>query len=260
MKVSILQYNISWKNPEENLAYIHLQLEQMPEGTDLIILPEMFNTGVTTDVEEVGETMGGLTIATLKRWTSKYNMAICGSLMIHEDGNYYNRFVFVHPEGKVEVYDKRHLFILGGEDKVCTPGKSCDIIEYRGWRIKAQVCYDLRFPVWSRNTENYDLLIYVSNWPKARDFVYETLIRARAIENQCIVCACNRIGVDGSKIVYNGNSLIIDAKGQTLADAKDHEISLNYDLDKADLERFRSRFPVLEDGDEFKVEKLNKIR
>ena len=253
MKVSILQYNISWKNPEENLSYIELQLAQVPDETDLFILPEMFTTGVTTDVVEVGESMGGLTLLILKRWAAKYNLAICGSLMILENGNYYNRFVFVHPEGKVDIYDKRHLFILGGEDKVCKAGTACDIIEYRGWRIKPQICYDLRFPVWSRNTENYDLLIYVSNWPKARDFAYETLLRARAIENQCLVCACNRIGVDGSKIVYDGNSLIIDAKGITLADAKDREITLNYDLSMADLKKFRSRFPVLEDGDEFNL-------
>lgn len=253
MKISILQYNISWKNPEENLSYIQLQLAQVPDETDLLILPEMFTTGVTTDVMEVKESMGGLTLATLKRWTAKYKLAICGSLIISENGNYYNRFVFVHPEGKVDVYDKRHLFVLGGEDKVCKAGSSCEIIEYRGWRIKPQVCYDLRFPVWSRNTENYDLLIYVSNWPKARDFAYETLLRARAIENQCFVCACNRIGVDGSKIVYNGNSLIIDSKGNTLADAKNHEMNLNYDLSLEDIKNFRSRFPVLEGGDRFDI-------
>lgn len=253
MKVSILQYDISWKNPDQNLSYIEQQLERISQETDLVILPEMFTTGVSTDVEEIAETMQGKTLGTLRMWAKKHTIAICGSVLIVEDGKYYNRFVFVKPDGEVSTYDKRHRFTLGGEHTVITAGRSCDIIEYKGWRIKPQVCYDLRFPVWSRNTENYDLLIYVSNWPKARDYAYETLLHARAIENQCYVCACNRTGVDGNKIVYKGNSLIIDTKGHTLADAKDKNMVLSYELSMTDLKKIRSRFSVLEDGDEFEI-------
>lgn len=253
MKVSILQYDIAWLAPQENLTYIEGKLRGLPMNTDLVILPEMFPTGVTTAVEGNAETMSGPSVSFMKKWAEYYGFAMCGSILILEDNKYYNRFVFVTPEGQVHTYDKRHRFTLGGEHLVVEAGQSCEIIEYKGWRIKPQICYDLRFPVWSRNTENYDLLIYVANWPKARDFAYETLIRARAIENQCYVCACNRIGVDGSKIVYNGNSLVIDARGLTLDDAKSEETIINTYLDKAELEKFRRRFTVLEDGDSFEI-------
>lgn len=253
MKVSIIQYDIAWLAPQENLNYIEGKLRGLPMNTDLVILPEMFPTGVTVEVEDNYETMAGPSVTFMKKWSEYYGFAMCGSILILEDEKYYNRFVFVTPEGDVHTYDKRHRFTLGGEHKVVTAGTSCEIIEYKGWRIKPQICYDLRFPVWSRNTENYDLLIYVANWPKARDFAYETLIRARAIENQCYVCACNRIGVDGSKIVYNGNSLVIDSRGLTLDDANSEETIINTYLDKADLEKFRRRFTVLEDGDSFEI-------
>lgn len=253
MKISILQYSNSWMNADENLAYIQEQLATLPQDIELLVLTEMFTTGVTIDVKDIAETMDGKSMTALKQMASDYDIAICGSILIQEKGNYYNRFVFVKPSGEVQTYDKRHRFTMGLEHTVITAGTSCDIIEYNGWRIKPQICYDLRFPVWSRNTENYDVLIYVSNWPKARDYAYETLLRARAIENQCFVCACNRTGVDGSKIVYNGNSQVIDAKGQTLAEAKDKEGPMNCDLSKKDLEIFRKRFPVLDDGDAFEV-------
>ena len=254
MNVSILQYDIAWLNPEKNHRYIEAKLRTLPMNTDLLILPEMFPTGVTTKVEDNYELMEGPSLLFMKEQAENYGFAICGSILIRENDKYYNRFVFVTPEGLVHTYDKRHRFTLGGEHKVVEAGTRCDIIEYRGWRIKPQVCYDLRFPVWSRNVENYDLLIYVANWPKARDFAYETLIRARAIENQCYVCACNRIGVDGSKIVYDGKSMVIDARGQTMEDAQDHETVINTYLDKADLDKFRQRFTVLEDGDNFELQ------
>lgn len=251
MKVALIQYDITWLDAAKNLAYISRKLETLAADTDLVILPEMFTTGVTILVDKASEKMDGTAVEEMKYWAQKYQIAVCGSLLIEEEGKYYNRFIFVHPDTTIEYYDKRHLFRLGGEDKVCTPGKSCPIFAYKGWRIKPQVCYDLRFPVWSRNTELYDLLIYVSNWPKARDYSYTTLLHARAIENQCYVCACNRIGVDGSRIVYDGNSLVVDAKGATLADAQDNEEILCFDLSKEDLDKFRSRFPVLDDGDGF---------
>ncbi len=253
MNISILQYANFWKNPQENLTYIAKQLPLLPKATDLVILTEMFTTGVSTDVQEIAETMSGETIQNLKQMSSKYNIAICGSMLIQEENRYYNRFVFVKPDGEINTYDKRHRFTMGGEHHVIEAGQRCDIIEYKGWRIKPQVCYDLRFPVWSRNTENYDLLIYVSNWPKTRNLAYETLLRARAIENQCYVCACNRTGVDGNKIVYDGRSQIIDAKGQLLVKGENTPETLSYELSKEKLNVFRSKFPVLEDGDTFEI-------
>jgi omega-amidase len=253
MKVSILQYDNAWKDSEKNLTYVKEKLAELPKGTELLILSEMFTTGFTNDVKEVAETMSGLTLSSLKKWAIEYDLAICGSVLIEENGKYYNRFVFVKPDGEVATYDKRHLFTMGGEDKTFTAGDTCETIEYKGWKIKPQVCYDLRFPVWSRNTDNYDLLIYVSNWPKARQKPYEILLHARAIENQCYVCASNRIGVDGNNIPYYGNSLIIDAKGKTLASAEDEEMVLSFDLSKDELDSFRAKFPVLGDGDSFEV-------
>lgn len=256
MHVSILQYPIVWMSPQENLAYIDRQLSELTPETDLFILPEMFTTGVSNKVAHIAETMTGLTLSTLKQWAASYRLAICGSLLIQENRHYYNRFVFVKPDGEVNTYDKRHLFTLGGEHETVTAGKTCPIIHYKSWRVKPQVCYDLRFPVWSRNTENYDLLIYVANWPKSRSFIYSTLLRARAMENQCYVCACNRTGVDGNKIVYNGNSLIINAHGESLADAREQEVLISCELSKAELEKYRSRFPVLNDGDAFRLEEM----
>lgn len=253
MQVNIIQCNISWQDAEANLAYIESKLNELEPGADLVVLAEMFTTGVTTKVENIAESMQGTTVTTLKKWAKQYDLALCGSILIEENGKYYNRFIFITPEGEVNTYDKRHLFKLGGEHKVLEAGCRCDIIEYRGWRIKPQICYDLRFPVWSRNTDKYDVLIYVANWPKSRDYAYQTLLKARAIENQAYVCACNRIGVDGNKIVYAGGSMVIDAKGNTQADAADQEMVLTTELSRKNLDIFRERFTVLDDGDEFAV-------
>ena len=251
MKISILQYKIAWLNPKKNLDYIDENLKSLDSKTDLVILPEMFATGFTSEVETCFETMDGAVISFLKERAATYDIAICGSLLIKENEKYYNRFVFVKPNGEIQTYDKRHCFTYSGEDKIITAGKENIIIEYKGWRIKPMICYDLRFPVWSRNTENYDILIYVANWPKARYFAYRTLITARAIENQCYVCACNCVGTDGNNILYDGNSMIIDAKGQTVADAESLENVISAELDKESLEKFRLKFPVLKDGDDF---------
>jgi omega-amidase len=253
LNVSILQYDIAWKDNDANLRYIIQKMPELPTNTDVLILPEMFNTGVTTDVEEVHETMWGVCITTLKSEAHRFNIAICGSILIQEENKFYNRFVFITPEGEMFQYDKRHLFNLGGEHLVCERGTDNIVFEYKGWRIKPQICYDLRFPVWSRNSEKYDLLIYVSNWPKSRGFAYTSLLKARAIENQSYLCACNRIGTDGNKIVYNGSSCVIDAKGDTLGDAEEKELLLNVSLSKEELIKFRERFPVLEDRDDFEI-------
>ena len=254
MNVSIFQYSIAWELPLDNLAIVESQLSLLPENTDLLILPEMFNTGFSNRAEQLAETMDGKTINLLKKWATTFDTAICGSLIIVEDEKYYNRFVFVTPEQDIFTYDKRHLFSMGVENEVFTAGTDCKIIDYKGWKIKPQVCYDLRFPVWSRNTENYDLLIYVANWPKPRHQVFDTLLHARALENQCYVCASNRIGIDGNDLAYIGESLIIDAKGQNLAKASDQEQIISAEISKETLDKFRSRFPVLEDVDAFKIQ------
>lgn len=255
MKVSIIQHNTIWQDVKANLDDLEQRIQKLSPDTELLLLAEMFTTGVTTDVEKVAETMSGSTVRRMMHWADKFQMAIAGSVIIKENGKFYNRFIFVTHEGTLNTYDKRHLFRLGGEDKVITAGTECNIINYKGWRIKPHICYDLRFPVWTRNTaeEEYDLLIYVSNWPKSRDFAYETLLKARAIENQTFVCACNRTGVDGNKIVYAGHSLVIDAKGNTLCDAESAECHITVDLSKEDLNRFRSRFPVIRDADNFSL-------
>ena len=253
MNITIVQFDIVWEDASANLAYLDEQMQAVSAGTDLVILPEMFPTGVTTNVTAVAETMSDISVSQMIHWAQKYQFAVCGGVLIHEDGHYYNRFVFVTPEGKLSCYDKRHRFILGGEHEVITAGKENIIIEYKGWRIKPQICYDLRFPVWSRNTENYDLLIYVSNWPKSRLVAYETLLQARAIENQCYVCACNRVGTDGNRIIYNGNSLVVDPKGVILNASQDEPCLLNTSLSMPDLKIFRQRFPVLEGRDDFEL-------
>lgn len=253
MKISIYQYSIVWESPQENLVKVEAQLALMPENTDILMLPEMFNTGFSNRAEALAETMDGRTITQVKKWAATFDTAICGSLIIKENDKYYNRFVFVTPEQDVFTYDKRHLFSMGDEDAIFTAGQSCEIINYKGWKIKPQVCYDLRFPVWSRNTEDYDLLIYVANWPEPRHQVFETLLHARALENQCYVCASNRTGIDGKSLPYIGESLIIDAKGKDVVSAGDQEALISATLSKDELEKFRIRFPVLGDGDRFEI-------
>lgn len=253
MKISVFQYDIVWESPSENLKLIENQLDLLSCDTDILVFPEMFNTGFSNYVETLAETMSGVSLSSLKEWAKHYKIAICASLIIKEAGKYYNRFVFVTPEQEVFSYDKRHLFSMGGENDVFTAGHNNIIIEYKGWRIKPQVCYDLRFPVWSRNTERYDLLLYVANWPKSRQQVFDTLLHARAIENQCYVCASNRTGVDGLSLPYAGGSLIIDAKGNNLAEGGTEQGVITASLSLDDLHQFRAKFPVLDDGDVFQL-------
>lgn len=253
MNISVFQYNIVWESPAENLKLIEDQLHHLPEDVDILVLPEMFNTGFSNHVEHIAETMNGLSLLSLKKWAQQYQSSICGSLIIQESDKYYNRFVFVTPDQEVFTYDKRHLFGMGGEDEVFSPGHRCDIIEYKGWRIKPQICYDLRFPVWSRNTERYDLLLYVANWPKLRHHVFNTLLHARALENQCYVCGSNCTGTDGQVLLYAGGSIIIDAKGQVLADGGVHNGFVSASLSLDDLRKFRTRFPFLDDADHFSL-------
>ncbi|HPS14153.1 MAG TPA: nitrilase-related carbon-nitrogen hydrolase, partial [Prolixibacteraceae bacterium] len=195
----------------------------------------------------------GATVTWMKELSSLKKMAIGGSLFIFENGKYYNRFCWVEPDGKIITYDKRHLFSMGDEDQSFTRGDAQTLIEYNGWKIFPQICYDLRFPVWSRNIHDYDLLINVANWPAPRNEVWKTLLKARSIENQCYTVAVNRIGTDGMNINYSGNSVVIDPKGIKLFNAHHREIIETVSLDYQELQHFRRKFNVLKDQDHFTI-------
>ena len=215
LKVTIIQPDIIWENPGENLTKYSTTIAAAGK-TDLVILPEMFTTGFSMNSENLYELMDGPTVNWMK-YTAKFNKtAIIGSLIIKENGKIYNRAVWVFPDGSVSYYDKRHLFTMGQEHLHYASGKEKLLVEYKGWRICPLICYDLRFPVWSRNTDNIDLLIYVANWPAVRSQVWKTLLLARAIENQVFCMGVNRTGIDGYGIKYSGDSAFIDAKGTAI--------------------------------------------
>jgi predicted amidohydrolase len=263
LTVSYLQLDLVWENSEANLKQIEIEFSKLDISTDLVILPEMFNTGFSMSSSKLAQPMNGKVVEAIKSWSNQYNFAIVGSFICQEQEHYFNRLVFVHPDGKVEKYDKRHLFRMANETDYFSPGVDRLIVNYKGWKIMPLVCYDLRFPVWSRNqfqVENeqviseYDLLIYVANWPAARIAAWNKLLLARAIENQSYVIGVNRTGLDGKEIPYNGHSASIDAKGDYLIKPLEDVVdSQTVRLDKKSLEEFRAKFPVGMDADSFKV-------
>lgn len=251
----MVQSHIIWEDREENLCYYGELLRRVSGRTDIAVLPETFTTGFSMDVEKLADTMDGTTIPAVKEWAKKYKLAVVGSFIVTEEGKYYNRAFFVTPEGDTYFYDKHHLFRMAGEDEHFTAGDKRVIVHYKDWNICLQVCYDLRFPVWSRNVNNeYDVLIYVANWPEARKRAWKSLLQARAIENMAYVCGVNRVGVDGKGFLYRGDSLVFSPKGKKLADAgKREEVTRTCTLDKAELEEFRTKFPVWKDADTFSI-------
>ena len=254
LKIAIFQIDLAWENPQANREKIDRLLGQLPAGVDLVVLPEMFSTGFTMNTREVAEMMHGETVEWMKQRCHEHQIALCGSLNIIEDGHYYNRLLFVAPNANVCQYDKRHLFTMAGENNYFKAGKKRQIVQYKGWRICPLVCYDLRFPVWSRNQNNFDLMIYVANWPESRNEVWTTLLKARAIENQSYLAGANRVGVDGNKISYSGNSLLIGPKGNILASNPDaDECILTAEFSFEELSAFRAKFPVLDDADDFEI-------
>ncbi|WP_321539575.1 nitrilase family protein [Flavobacterium piscinae] len=232
MIVSLIQAPLVWESPSENRLYFEQKIKAISQHTDLIVLPEMFSTGFTMNPKQVAETMQGVTISWLIEIAKAKNTAITGSLVIQEEEQFFNRMVFVFPSGKLEYYDKRHLFTLAGEEKVYQPGKEKKIIEYKNWKICLQVCYDLRFPVFARNIENYDLLIYVANWPKVRINTWDILLKARAVENLSYVIGLNRIGLDDNEHEYIGHSQVIDELGNYLLEPQRDEHVFHLELDK----------------------------
>lgn len=252
MKITILQTDIVWGEPSLNLINIDKLLKKI-DNTDLIILPEMFSTGFYIEPEGVAETNNGVSLKWMKETAKKRDCAMAGSLTICDDNKYYNRLYFVQPDGKVDYYDKKHLFSYGGESNFYTSGDKRVIVEYKGVRILLQICYDLRFPVFSRNQNDYDMIIYVANWPIPRRGAWDILPKARAIENQCYVAAVNRVGND-PYCKYNGGSVVVDPYGIVVSSCQDSCQSFsNVDIDLEELNEFRKKFPVLEDSDSFEL-------
>lgn len=251
MKIALIQTDLIWENQEANRNQFEQKINEIEVDVDLIVFPEMFTTGFTMNSKAVAETMQGKTISWLKDLAKTKNCAITGSLVISENDKYYNRLVFVFPSGKMQHYDKRHLFSLAGEDKTYTKGKSKLIIDYKGFKICPLICYDLRFPVFSRNREDYDVLIYVANWPKPRLTAWDTLLKARAIENMSYVVGVNRIGEDSNGYEYSGHSQVTDFLGNYLIEPQESEGVYISTLHKNNLLETRQKLGFLNDKDTF---------
>ena len=254
LQVAVFQLDSVWEDTQANRAKIDQFLCSVPENTDVVFLSEMFSTGFTMNASVLAESMEGETIQWMKECCREYQLALCGSLIIREDEKYFNRLLFVEPSGQIHFYNKRHLFTMGNEDSYFEQGTERLILNYKGWRICPLICYDLRFPVWARNRNDYDVLIYSANWPQARTEAWNTLLKARALENQAYVVGANRVGVDGNSISYSGNSQLIDAKGNVLSSIEDFaENMVVAQFSYFELIKFRSDFPVLNDADEFSI-------
>ena len=253
MKIALIQTSLAWENPIENRSHLAQKITGFMEDVDLIVLPEMFSSGFTMNPKAVAETMQGETVSWLQHLAKAKNCAITGSLVIEENGNYYNRLVFVFPNGDIETYDKRHLFALAGEHQFYTAGVDKLIINYKGFKICPLVCYDLRFPVFSRNAENYDVLIYVANWPKPRINAWDILLKARAVENMCYTIGVNRIGTDNHNHEYVGHSQVVDFLGEYVLEPQEADSVFIVELDKAKLLETREKLAFLNDRDIFEI-------
>lgn len=255
LHIALFQADLVWENPTANRTIMDQWFQKVSHTTDVVFLPEMFTTGFSMNVSELAETMEGETVLWMKKRSSEHQFALCGSLIIKEEEKYFNRLVFIEPSGEVHFYNKRHLFTMGNEESHFQQGTERLIVLYKGWRICPLICYDVRFPVWSRNRDEYDLLVYSANWPGSRDEVWNTLLKARAIENQSYVVGVNRVGVDGQMIHYSGHSQVVNAKGNSFAATNvDLEGIVEAEISYSELERFRIAFPVLNDADTFNLE------
>lgn len=253
MKTALIQTSLIWENPTANRNHLSKKINEIVDKVDFIILPEMFSSGFTMNPKAVAETMDGETIAWMQHLAKTKNCAISGSLVIEEKGNFYNRLIFVHPDGIIQQYDKRHLFTLAGENKVYSAGKEKLIVEYKGFRICPLICYDLRFPVFSRNVENYDLLLYVANWPKIRTNAWDILLKARAAENMSYVIGVNRIGTDSNNHEYIGHSQAVDCLGSYILEPQETDSVFIINLAKEKLLESRKKLGFLNDKDDFEI-------
>lgn len=258
--MALIQTPLVWENPTANLAALEEKIATLPEAADMIVLPEMFSTGFSMNAPALAKAMNTTTTRWMKMIAAQSRALVVGSFCVKEEGKFYNRLLCVRPEGTYEAYDKRHLFRMGAEHETFTAGSKRLIIEWKGWRICPLICYDLRFPVWSRQTTDnpYDLLIYVANWPGARAYAWNTLLQARAIENLSYVVGVNRTGADGNAVEHSGGSLAIDFLGEVITDMGHAESEQIVHLEKAPLEIFRQRFPAHLDADSFEIKGITR--
>ena len=256
LNIVAIQANLTWGNPEKNRLYFEQVINKLTLNTNLVVLPEMFSTGFTMKPSSVSETMNGTTVSWMINMAKTHDIGIIGSMVIQENNQYFNRAIFVHPSGSLEIYDKRHLFSLAGEDRQYTPGTNRIVIQFKGWRICPFICYDLRFPVWSRNTDNYDVLLFMANWPIPRIDAWDTLLKARAIENMSYCIGVNRIGEDENGYQYNGHTSAYNFLGEKVAStAEGKEDVLHCEISKTKLDEFRQKLNFLKDQDSFKIQK-----
>lgn len=255
LHVAAIQCELQWEDRNSNLQNLGKIIEKLKDKpVDLIVLPEMFTTGFTMNARLCAEKTEGRSLEWMRRQSSRLKAAITGSIIVEEEGLYYNRLYFVWPDGGYMTYDKRHTFSYAGEDKVFEKGSERLIIEYKDWKICPLICYDLRFPVWSRNTEEYDILIYVANWPESRILAWDTLLRARAIENLCYTIGVNRVGRDGNQIDYNGHSSVYNALGKQFVGLQDEEAGIiSAQLERKELQEIRNQFRFLDDRDAYEI-------
>jgi omega-amidase len=254
LRVTIVQTALHWQDAEANKKMFSEKLAAVAPETDLIVLPEMFTTGFSMQASGLAEQAEGPTLAWMKQEAARHQAVVTGSVIVQENGNYYNRLFWVRPDGSYEKYDKRHLFRMAKEHETYTSGAEKLVLELKGWKVCPLVCYDLRFPVWSRNTDNsYDLLVYVANWPKVRSYAWSTLLQARAIENLAYVVGVNRVGTDGNSHPYSGDSAIVHPKGYKLLETTEAEGIHTLTLSKQELTDFREAFPAHLDADAFRL-------
>jgi omega-amidase len=250
----LVQTDLYWESVTANLASLEEKLAALPEPVDVIVLPEMFNTGFTMNTS-LAEPMNLTTTRWMRQIAKQTNALVIGSFAVNEGGSYFNRLLCMRPDGTFEQSDKRHLFRMGEENRFYTGGKTRLTFEWKGWKICPLVCYDLRFPVWSRNLQSdpYDILLYVANWPARRSHAWSTLLQARAIENQCYVIGVNRVGTDGNGLEYRGDSVALDYLGEPVAMLAGQETEKIVHISKPDLAGYRQSFPALSDADDFEI-------
>lgn len=252
LRITTIQSNLIWEDVEKNLENFKNKIDLIQGSTDIIVLPEMFTTGFSMNPAKFGESMEGHTVSWMKKMASLSKAYILGSIIIKENNNFFNRLLVVSYDGNIQYYDKKHLFAMADENKYYHAGSKKLVFEFEGWKICPLICYDLRFPVWSRNQNNYDLLVYVANWPEKRNHHWKTLLKARAIENQSYVVGVNRIGKDGNNIDYSGDTCVIDPMGHIISTTELHKESIEtVIISKNELEHIRKILPFSADADQF---------
>jgi predicted amidohydrolase len=254
MKISIIQSDLVWEDKSRNLSNLRELISPLNNQTDIVVLPEMFSTGFSMNVDQLSESPAGETFHWMRKIAQNGNFGVCGSYIVKEGHNFFNRWVFISPQQEQWYYDKRHLFSMADENKFFSVGRSRLIFSFRGIRISPYICYDLRFPVWSRSRNDCDLIIYAANWPESRRDVWITLLKARAIENQCFVVGSNRLGTDGKNIKYCGDSVLINPRGEIISsDEPGKEVCITGEISMEELSGFRKKFPVFNDSDNFTI-------